>query len=148
MDLIIKLEHIHKVYHTGEVDVHAVRDVSLEIGPGEFVAIMGPSGSGKSSFMNLIGCLDHPTSGDYFLAGMPVSRLRPDDLADIRVSFREKLRRNRLHRALIIVTCDARAIPRIDCHHFIQLVRDQHDRPAFIAQFAEYTPQLVHFRRR
>src|SRR5205814_5108856 len=60
------------------------RGVSIKVYSGEFVAIMGPSGSGKSSFMNLIGCLDHPTSVGCFLAGMPVSRLRPDDLADIR----------------------------------------------------------------
>ncbi len=81
---VIVTRHLVKTYVLGETNVHALRGVSLKIYPSEFVAIMGPSGSGKSSFMNLIGCLDHPTSGDYFLAGMPVSRLRPDDLADIR----------------------------------------------------------------
>jgi putative ABC transport system ATP-binding protein len=81
---VIVTRHLVKTYVLGETNVHALRSVSLKVYPGEFVAIMGPSGSGKSSFMNLIGCLDHPTSGDYFLAGMPVSRLRPDDLADIR----------------------------------------------------------------
>jgi putative ABC transport system ATP-binding protein len=57
---VIKLAEIHKIYHTGEVDVHAVRGVSLDIMPGEFVAIMGSSGSGKSTLMNMIGCLDRP----------------------------------------------------------------------------------------
>ncbi len=81
---VIVTRHLTKTYVLGETQVHALRGVSLKVYPGEFVAMMGPSGSGKSSFMNLIGCLDHPTSGDYFLAGMPVSLLRPDELADIR----------------------------------------------------------------
>ena len=81
---VIKLEDIHKVYHTGEVDVHAVRGVSLQIQPGEFVAVMGASGSGKSTLMNMIGCLDRPTRGLYLLDGMDVSQLDRDELADIR----------------------------------------------------------------
>jgi len=84
MKPIIKLEEVHKVYHTGEVDVHAVRGVSLVIGSGEFVAIMGSSGSGKSTLMNMIGCLDRPTRGLYLLDGIDVSDLDRDELADIR----------------------------------------------------------------
>src|SRR6184192_3811205 len=81
---VIKLEEVHKVYHTGAVDVHAVRGVSTEIQPGEFVAIMGASGSGKSTLMNIIGCLDRPTRGRYLLDATDVSELDRDQLADIR----------------------------------------------------------------
>jgi putative ABC transport system ATP-binding protein len=81
---VIKLEQVHKIYHTGEVDVHAVRGVSLEIQTGEFVAIMGASGSGKSTMMNVIGCLDRPTEGEYYLDGIDVAHLDRDELAAIR----------------------------------------------------------------
>ena len=81
---VIKLADIHKVYHTGEVDVHAVRGISLEIFPGEFVAIMGSSGSGKSTLMNMIGALDRPSGGNYLLDGIDVSTLDRDALADVR----------------------------------------------------------------
>ena len=81
---VIKLADIHKIYRTGEVDVHAVRGVSLDIQPGEFVAIMGSSGSGKSTLMNMIGCLDRPTSGSYLLDGLDVSTLDRDARAKIR----------------------------------------------------------------
>jgi len=81
---VIQLTSIHKVYRTGEVDVHAVQGVSLDILPGEFVAIMGSSGSGKSTLMNMIGCLDRPTGGSYFLDGLDVSTLNRDQRATIR----------------------------------------------------------------
>jgi len=81
---VIKLDEIHKVYHTGEVDVHAVRGITLDIFPGEFVAIMGSSGSGKSTLMNMIGALDRPTGGHYWLDSVDVSTLGRDALADVR----------------------------------------------------------------
>src|SRR5260221_13489786 len=84
MKPVIKLADIHKTYQTGEVEVKAVRGVSLEIFQGEFVALMGASGSGKSTMMNTIGCLDRPTGGIYFLDGIDVSQLNRDELADIR----------------------------------------------------------------
>jgi putative ABC transport system ATP-binding protein len=81
---IIKLENFSKTYQTGEVEVHAVKGVSLEIQPGEFVAIMGASGSGKSTMMNSIGCLDRPTGGRYWLDAVDVGSLDRDQLADLR----------------------------------------------------------------
>jgi putative ABC transport system ATP-binding protein len=84
MNTVIQLQDIHKTYHTGEVDVQAVRGVSLEVSKGEFVALMGASGSGKSTMMNIIGCLDRPTKGKYLLDGIDVSQLSRDELADIR----------------------------------------------------------------
>jgi putative ABC transport system ATP-binding protein len=82
--VVIKTEALAKVYEMGAEQVHALRGVDVEIRKGEYVAIMGPSGSGKSTLMNLIGCLDSPSSGKYWLAGRLVSDLDDDELAYIR----------------------------------------------------------------
>ena len=81
---VIQLDHIFKIYQTGDIEVHALRGVSLTVREGEFIAIMGASGSGKSTMMNIIGCLDRPTRGHYVLDGENVSELSKDDRADIR----------------------------------------------------------------
>lgn len=83
-DWVIEAENLTKVYRMGDVEVHALRGLSTRVARGEVVAIMGPSGSGKSTLMNIIGCLDHPTSGKYVLDGELVSDLRDDQLAAIR----------------------------------------------------------------
>lgn len=84
MESIIKLKNIVKNYYMGKTIVEALRSVSLEINKNEYVAIMGPSGSGKSTLMNILGCLDTPTSGEYFLNQNNVSKLNPNELAEIR----------------------------------------------------------------
>jgi len=84
MSIVIRLNNITKIYHVGSEDVHALQSVSLEIKRNEYVAIMGPSGSGKSTMMNIIGCLDTPTSGLYELNQINVSEMNDNQLARIR----------------------------------------------------------------
>jgi len=82
--LVLRVEDAHKYYEMGETRVHALRGVSVGVEAGGYVAIMGASGSGKSTFMNILGCLDRPTSGRYLLDGVDVSMLGKHDLAGIR----------------------------------------------------------------
>jgi putative ABC transport system ATP-binding protein len=84
MSEVIRVENLHKIYRMGDVEVPALRGVSLMIDRGEFVAVMGSSGSGKSTFMNIVGCLDRPTQGRYFLEGEEVGFLSRDEWAHIR----------------------------------------------------------------
>ena len=81
---IIRINSLRKDYHIGEVTVHALRGVNMEIKKGEFVAVMGTSGSGKSTMLNILGCLDKPTKGDYYLDGVDIKTLNKDELAQLR----------------------------------------------------------------
>jgi len=83
-DIIIEIKDLRKDYHVGEVIVHALRGVDLTIKRNEFVAIMGVSGSGKSTMLNILGCLDKPSSGDYFLDNVDIKTLDKDELAGLR----------------------------------------------------------------
>src|SRR5712664_1186699 len=84
MSTVISVRNLVKTYEVGEVEVKALRGVSLDVQPGEFLAVTGTSGSGKSTFMHIVGCLDRPTSGQYFLDGQDVSRMSKDALAAVR----------------------------------------------------------------
>ncbi|KJD39792.1 macrolide ABC transporter ATP-binding protein [Paenibacillus polymyxa] len=84
MRYVIQIEGLKKVYYVGDQEIHALREVQLDIADGDFVAIMGPSGSGKSTMMNVIGCLDLPTSGQFYLDGYSILDAREDELAIIR----------------------------------------------------------------
>jgi putative ABC transport system ATP-binding protein len=83
-DPVLRVQEVHKYYDLGETRVHALRGIDLSVEPGEFIAVMGSSGSGKSTFMNILGCLDKPTSGHYFLQGTDVANLQKREVASIR----------------------------------------------------------------
>lgn len=100
---VIRIHEVTKIYQMGTQEVHALRGVSMTIQRGEAVAIMGPSGSGKSTLMNMLGCLDTPTSGSYFLNGQDVSRYTDDELAEIR------------NREIGFVFQTFNLLPRVDC---------------------------------
>ena len=86
MEPVISVENIHRIYETAAGRTHALRGISFNVARGEFVAIMGPSGSGKSTLMHTLGCLDSPTSGQYYLEGRDIAQCGPDELADIRAT--------------------------------------------------------------
>jgi putative ABC transport system ATP-binding protein len=106
---LIDMKNIVKDYRMGETTVHALRDVDVSIDNGEFVSIVGPSGSGKSTLMNLIGCLDRPSSGQYFLSGDKVDELSDDDLARIR------------NKRIGFVFQTFNLLPRTNCLHNVEL---------------------------
>ena len=84
MPPVISVRNLVKTYTVGEIEVRALRGVSLDVEPGEFLAVTGPSGSGKSTLMHILGCLDRPTSGEYLLDGRDVSHMTKDQLAEVR----------------------------------------------------------------
>jgi len=106
---IINIEHISKIYQVGMEKVHALRDISLRIDKNEYLAIMGPSGSGKSTLMNMLGCLDTPTSGKYDFTGVSVSEMTDNELAKIR------------NKEIGFVFQTFNLLPRSDAHHNVEL---------------------------
>lgn len=84
--MIVELKNIYKNYGDGEAEVHVLKDVTMSVREGEYLAVMGPSGSGKSTLMNILGCLDRPTSGTYLLDGQDVSSLSENELASVRLN--------------------------------------------------------------
>src|ERR1700722_16376678 len=123
---LITLKDIHKTYYLGDVDVPVLKGVSLEIKKGEMVALMGASGSGKTTLMNLLGCLDRPTSGQYWLDSEEISELTPEQRADVRnrkigfvfQSFNLLPRTSALEQVMM---------PLDYSHHYIR-EKEQHDR--------------------
>ncbi|HNZ36727.1 MAG: ABC transporter ATP-binding protein [Candidatus Marinimicrobia bacterium] len=109
MDSLIELKDIVKIYKVGSEEVHALRGVNLSIQPNEYVSIMGPSGSGKSTLMNIIGCLDTPTSGRYELEGVPVHEMDDNQLAEIR------------NRKIGFVFQTFNLLPRVNALHNVEL---------------------------
>src|SRR3954454_21598101 len=87
MPAIVRVNNLYKNYYLGSVTVHVLKGIDLEIAQGDFVALMRPSGSGKSTLMNILGCLDRPTSGDYFLSNRNVAHLNDDRLSDVRCRY-------------------------------------------------------------
>src|SRR6266498_56022 len=137
MEPVIKLENFSKTYYAGEVEVPAVRDVSLEIQPGVFVAIMGASGSGKSTLMNTIGCLDRPSAGRYLLARTSAMENVELPMLYSRPGIRGRLQRERAENALELVGLGER----VD-HHPSQLSGGQQQRVA-IARALVNQPKIL-----